>query len=95
MIENEKQSESKRKHNLILKERNSLIVSGVRDVSEFDDIKVIITTEAGDLTVEGEKLHINNFSQESGELDMNGRINTLIYNEPSAKDGSFFSKLFR
>ena len=29
------------------------------------------------------------------DIHMNGRINTLIYNEPSAKDGSFFSKLFR
>jgi len=83
------------KHNLILEGRRTLNVSGVKDVTEFDEGKVMLLTEAGELYVEGEKLHINNFSQQTGELDLDGRINSLIYNEHQEKEGGFFSRLFR
>ena len=70
-MNNEEQSKNQiKKHNIILENRKTLNVSGVKDVSEFDDGKVIITTNNGLLTVDGEGLHINSFSQQTGDLDL-------------------------
>ncbi len=89
------QINNNKKHILILENRKQLNVSGVKDVSEFDDGKVIITTLNGLLTVDGEGLHINNFSQQTGELDLEGRVHSLIYNDEQAREGNIFSRLFK
>ncbi len=95
-MNNEEQSKNQiKKHNIILENRKTLNVSGVKDVSEFDDGKVIITTNNGLLTVDGEGLHINSFSQQTGDLDLEGRVHSLIYNDEPAKDGNFFSRIFK
>ena len=84
-----------KKHNLIMEDRNVLNVTGVIDVSGFDDEKILLITEKGELTVGGYSLHINKFSQESGELNLDGEICSLVYSETKQNDGGFFSKLFR
>lgn len=83
-------------HNLILEDRRLLTVSGVSDVDSFDDSTVIIFTELGELTVTGERLHINRLSIETGELLMEGKISGLSYSENQQRSsGGFFSKVFR
>ena len=84
-----------KKHNLIMEDRKILSVTGVRDVSGFDDEKILLVTENGELTVGGYSLHINKFSQETGELNLDGEICSLVYTETRQNDGGFFSKLFR
>lgn len=84
-----------KKHNLIMEDRNILNVTGVTDVSGFDDEKVLLITEKGELAVGGYSLHINKFSQETGELAIDGEICSLVYSEAKKDNGSFFSKLFR
>lgn len=83
------------KHNLILEDRKVLTVSGVSDVSGFDEQSVILVTEMGELAVKGNNLHINKFSLETGELNLDGDIYSLVYSENKNTQGGFFSKLFR
>ena len=83
------------KHNLILENRKQLTVSGVSDVSGFDEQSVVLVTDMGELTVKGSKLHINKFSLETGELNLDGDIYSLTYTENKQTEGGFFSKLFR
>ena len=45
-------------HNCILEDRKKLSVSGVKDVGSFDEETIIAQTEYGELTVKGEKLHM-------------------------------------
>ena len=85
----------KRKHNLILEGRKILNVTGVVDVSGFNDERVVLTTDMGELTVSGEHLHINKFSQETGELNLDGEICALIYTDQKKDEGGFFSKIFK
>lgn len=82
-------------HNLILKERKSLNVSGVLDVDSFDDSMVVAYTELGELTIKGEKLHINKISLDSGDLELDGEIYSLEYTENKPTGQGFLSKLFR
>ena len=83
------------KHNVILENRSKLCAAGVTDVTAFDDEKIVLTTTLGDLTVGGYNLHIGSFSQETGELEMDGDICSLVYSETKHDGGGFFSTLFR
>ena len=66
MIEEKK--DVKLSHNLILKERKSLNISGVLDVDSFDDNAVVAYTDLGELTIKGSNLHINKINLDSGDL---------------------------
>ncbi len=82
-------------HVFSLSERHVLSVSGVQDVDSFDEFTVVIYTELGELTVRGTGLHINRLSIESGELALEGTIDSLTYTDIHTRSGGFFGKLFR
>ena len=82
-------------HNITLKERRYLTVSGVTDVDSFDEITIVAYTDAGELTIRGEELKINRLNTETGELNVEGRISSLSYLDEEPRSRSFFSKVFR
>ena len=83
-------------HNIIMEDRRMLTVSGVSDVDSFDEHMVTIFTDMGELVVRGQDLHINRLSVEVGELLLEGKINSLAYQEQAPKTAAgFFSKVFR
>lgn len=82
-------------HNIILENRSSMMISGVEDVDSFDDQTIVVYTGIGELTIKGEKLHVNKLSLESGELNLSGNIFSMVYSEVDSKNTSFFSKLFK
>ena len=81
-------------HRLELTGREHLTVSGVEDVERFDESGVIMTTSAGTLIVTGEDLHIGKLSLEGGELFVDGRIDSVAYEDSPGHQGGFFSRLF-
>ena len=48
----------RKRHGSILEDRKNLTLTGVKDVSGFDEQKVILQTELGELTIKGGNLHI-------------------------------------
>ncbi|MBQ7038513.1 MAG: sporulation protein YabP [Clostridia bacterium] len=82
-------------HLLSLSERRVLSVSGVQDVDSFDETTVVIYTEQGELTVKGTGLHINRLNVETGDLTLEGHVESLAYTEVHTRSGGFFGKLFR
>ena len=82
-------------HHLILEDRRALSVSGVSDVDSFDELNVVIYTELGELTVKGEGLHINRLNVETGELTLEGTIQSLTYAEVHTRSGGIFGRLFK
>ena len=81
-------------HRLELTGREHLNVSGVEDVERFDENGVIMTTSAGTLIVTGENLHIGKLSLEGGELFVDGRIDSVSYEDAPERQSGFFSRLF-
>ena len=81
-------------HRLELTGREHLTVSGVKDVERFDESGVIMSTSAGTLIVTGEDLHIGKLSLEGGELFVDGRIDSVSYEDSPNRQGGFFSRLF-
>jgi len=82
-------------HHLILEDRRALTVSGVSDVDSFDEMTVTIYTDIGELTVKGQGLHINRLNIETGELTMEGQIQSMTYTDVQSRSGGFFGRLFK
>ena len=82
-------------HRLLLDDRRTLTVSGVSDVDSFDENTVIAYTSLGELTVKGRELHIQRLSVETGELLLEGQIDSLLYAEVASRAGGFFGRLFK
>ena len=93
MIENK--NGTKGPHNLILKNRKALSISGALDVDSFDESEVVAYTELGELTIKGQNLHINKIDLDSGDIELDGEIYALEYLENQISKKSFFSRLFK
>ena len=82
--------------NVIMENRGKASISGVNDVDSFDEGAIILFTQLGVLTIKGADLHINKLNIETGELSIEGEIDSLAYSDHSSgKGGGFFSKLFK
>lgn len=78
--------------------RRMCLLTGVKDVLAFDIHEVLLETEQGMLTLKGDDLHVSRLSLDQGEVDVDGRIDSLVYSETSGygqKGESFFARLFR
>ena len=81
-------------HRLQLEGREKLSISGVEDVVRFDESCIVTTTSAGTLIITGEELHNGKLSLDGGEMQVDGRIDALSYEDTEARQGSFLSRLF-
>ena len=80
-------------HGLSLEARDRLSITGVEDVSGFDEGLVIVSTALGDLNIRGQQLHIDMIDLDTGRLELRGHIQELCYDEPS-RSGSIWGRLF-
>jgi sporulation protein YabP len=81
-------------HNIILESRRKMSISGVTDVDKFDEDIVHIYTTLGELTIKGSELHVSDLSTDSGEMNIEGQIDSVIYGELKTPL-SFLAKIFR
>ena len=83
-------------HRLELLGRERLTISGVEDVERFDETGIVMSTTAGTLVVTGEDLHIGKLSLDGGELHVEGRIDSVSYEDDLGRDrGGLLHRLFR
>ena len=80
-------------HSLSMCDRSILNVSGVEDVSGFDENTVVAKTGMGTLVITGEGLHIEKIDPDSGTLQLEGKINELCYHDASPAQ-SLWRRLF-
>jgi len=83
----------KKPHLLTLENRSVLTLTGVEDVSGFDEQTISIRTADSNLIVKGSSLHISKLSLDTGDVVIDGQINSLQY--LGASSGSLRSRLFR
>lgn len=85
-------------HKLVVNQRKTAQITGVKDVISFDMNEVLLETDMGMLQIKGKDLHVNRLNLEKGEVDMEGVVDSLAYSEVSdfAKKGeSLVKRLFR
>ena len=80
-------------HRLTMEGREKLTVAGVEDVERFDENCIVMSTCAGTLVVTGEGLHIGKLSLDGGELHVDGRIDSVAFEDVATGRGGFLSRL--
>ena len=80
-------------HRLELVGREHLVVTGVEDVERFDETGIVMSTSAGTLVITGEELHIGKLSLDGGELHVDGRIDSVTYEDETRGRRGFFGRL--
>jgi sporulation protein YabP len=94
----EEKQQIQKNHKVTLNARNSATITGVNDVLSFDAGEVLLETEQGVLMLRGTELHVNRLTLEKGEVDVEGRIDSLTYSDTNSysKSGeSLISRLFK
>ena len=75
-------SEIQLPHELSLKERRELTMTGVTEVVSFEENAVVLHTGLGTLIVQGKGLQLKTLSLEGGQVAVEGTVSALIYEEP-------------
>lgn len=86
------------RHTVLIEKREKVNISGIEDVLSFDEEVIVSKTSMGIFIIRGEGLHINNLNLESGELAVDGTINSTEYEDIDSytkPTASFFGKVFR
>jgi sporulation protein YabP len=85
-------------HKITLINRTTGTLTGVVDVLSFDVNEILLETGMGMLLLKGNDLHVNRLNLEKGEVDIEGRIDSMTYSEVNGyvKQGeSFLGRLFK
>lgn len=74
-------------HALKLTERTKLTMTGATEVVSFDEGAVVLGTALGTLVIQGRELQLKTLSLEGGQVEVEGTINALVYQEPRSNRG--------
>lgn len=83
-------------HQIFLKDRKSLDLTGVVKIESFNEEEFIVETEQGYMTIVGQELEMRNLDVEKGELQIKGYVTMIEYKDHTVTaTKSMFSKLFK
>lgn len=86
-------------HNVSIKDRKSVELSGVKNIESFDPSEFLIETSLGYLNITGTDLSLVRFDQDRSEVAIKGNIISLAYVSnkkiQQANKDKFFGKLLK
>jgi len=82
-------------HSVIIEGRERINLSGVTDVVSFDENIIETVTTRGYLSIQGNDLHIDSMSVNTGDLIVTGELTSLVYSTDDRGREGFFSRIFR
>lgn len=80
-------------HHVTMHNCKTALVTGVKEVISFDELAVLLITCCGQMTIEGEGLHISRLDLDRGEADIDGTVSGIYYSKIKEKSGGFFRRL--
>jgi len=85
-------------HQLDISMRQTGKITGVTDVIAFDSNQILLETTEGMLTINGSELHVSRLHIEDGEVDVSGKVDSLLYSENGSyrkkQKGSLLKRMF-
>ncbi len=85
-------------HRVTVTGRRNGAITGVSDVLSFDVGEIVLETELGLLTIKGQELHVSRLTLEQGEVDIDGKIDSMVYSGNAGSKGkgeSLLGRLFK
>ena len=97
-MESKSVNTSNKEHKFVLNERKFVELTGIKTVISFDTEEVLLDTSLGGLLIKGHELHINQLNLDKGFVDVEGKVDSLIYSDKSPVDNTakgIIARLFR
>lgn len=84
-------------HDVIMKGRKHLEITGVKHVDSFDHEEFLLETVMGYLAIRGMNLKMQNLDVDQGVVNIEGKVFDVSYldEQPGEHAKGFFSKLFK
>ncbi|MEG0520346.1 MAG: sporulation protein YabP [Erysipelotrichaceae bacterium] len=89
--------ESNPYHNVVLKDRKLLEITGVKQIDSFDANEFLMETDQGWMVVQGKDLTLDKLDSERGDVVIRGLIDGMSYvtNKKGGSRETLISKLFK
>ncbi|MCI8525050.1 MAG: sporulation protein [Oscillospiraceae bacterium] len=81
-------------HRLVLEGRGKLTITGITEIESFDENTIVLYTTRGTLVIHGRQLHLSMLSVDGGQANVDGTIDSMVYEDEKPVSGSFLSRLF-
>lgn len=69
-------------HTIQIDRRKRTVITGVLDVCSFHETEIVMKLESGHLFLTGQGLRIGKLLPEENRLDIEGQVDSLIYEQP-------------
>jgi len=89
---------SEEKHEIKIDQRENVFVSGVNELISFDEENIIVDTQMDVLIIRGHGLHVTKLNLDNGELEIEGEIYEVRYEQQGVGQknrASFLKKIFK
>lgn len=89
------------RYQIIMTNREHIVVEGVEHVASFDEEEIVLETKLGLLVLKGENLHIIQLNLEEGNLIVEGLCKAVDFTDDKAARGlrgkgkSFINRLLK
>lgn len=82
---------------MTMENRKKLSLNGVMEVVSFNDEKIVLKSNLGNLTVKGTELKMNRLDVQNGDIVIMGIVDGIFYNNDLAKPQkeNVLKKLFK
>ena len=91
----QKNGQPEREHSLSLEKRKILTAKGIADVEGFDETKILAMLDGTAFTIGGKNLKIVSFSAETGNLKVEGEIDSVTYSNALSRKAGIFARIFK
>ena len=81
-------------HDVVIENRQKLSATGIENVDSYEEDCIIAQSECGEIIIRGHDLKISRLSVETGDMTVEGGIDSVGYNAPKVKS-SFLNRVFR
>lgn len=84
-------------HNVVLKDRKVMELTGVKQIDSFDSSEFLMETAQGWMVVQGKDLTLGKLDTERGDVIIRGLIESMSYvsNKKGSNKDSMISKIFK
>lgn len=84
-------------HNVMIKDRKVMEITGVKQIDSFDATEFLIETAQGWMVIQGKDLTLGKLDTERGDVIIRGLIEAMSYvtNKKGSSKESMISKIFK
>lgn len=80
-------AEERLPHRLVLEERKRLTMTAVSEVISFEEDGVVLKTALGTVVIQGRGLKLRTLAPDSAQMEVEGTITAIAYEEPRERRG--------